>query len=187
MPSRTQIVCLHEGVAGRSIDPVFINTLVKALSPAWLRPWPGSNALRLVACGERPRLIRRMPDEVRACLATGSQTALAVWADLDDDMPDGETLRREFWAEAEARGISRKEFERVVFVFAKDRLENWVQFLNEGHTDESREGPRVRHPREAADAARRLAQMCGEGRQAGLPPSLAWSCRNWIALRERMA
>ena len=33
MANRTQIVCLHEGIKGRSIDPVFINALIKALDP----------------------------------------------------------------------------------------------------------------------------------------------------------
>ncbi|MFN5626796.1 MAG: hypothetical protein ACK5DM_22820, partial [Planctomyces sp.] len=48
MANRTQIVCLHEGKKGRSIDPVFINTLIRALDPPWLRPTKGSNLIRLV-------------------------------------------------------------------------------------------------------------------------------------------
>ncbi|HKR11356.1 MAG TPA: hypothetical protein VJT15_04825 [Pyrinomonadaceae bacterium] len=39
MANRTQIVCLHEGKKGRSIDPVFINRLMRSLNPAWIRPW----------------------------------------------------------------------------------------------------------------------------------------------------
>lgn len=33
MPSRTQIVCLHEGKKGRSIAPIFIRAILKALDP----------------------------------------------------------------------------------------------------------------------------------------------------------
>ena len=38
MANRTQIVCLHEGEKGRSIDPVFINALLRDLEPSWIRP-----------------------------------------------------------------------------------------------------------------------------------------------------
>ena len=51
MASRTQIVCLCEGRKGESIDEVFINRLIKSLNPNWLRPWAGSNTIRLVPSG----------------------------------------------------------------------------------------------------------------------------------------
>lgn len=134
MANRTQIVCLHEGKKGRSIDPVFINALIKALDPSWLRPNKGSN------------------------LKT-----------------------------AQAAGISEEEFSQVVFAFAKDRLENWIQFLNIGSTDESVEGPRVKHNREVADAAKILAKRClNQTPDPPLPPSLVWSCLNWKRLVARM-
>ena len=57
--NRTQIVCLHEGLRGRSIDPVFIRTLLKELDPAWIRPWKGSNIIRAVDCGGRSDLIAK--------------------------------------------------------------------------------------------------------------------------------
>jgi hypothetical protein len=101
MANRTQIVCLHEGEQGRSIDPIFINRLLKGLQPAWIRPWKGSNIVRIVDCGGRPELIKKMPMELGACLAMGGDTTLMVWADLDDDMPDGDTLKERFWQEAE--------------------------------------------------------------------------------------
>ena len=96
MASRTQIVCLHEGLRGRSIDPVFIRTLLKELDPAWIRPWKGSNIIRLVDCGGRSNLIAKMPDELQTCIAMGADTTLMVWADLDDDMDDGDQLRQKF-------------------------------------------------------------------------------------------
>jgi hypothetical protein len=187
MPSRTQIVCLHEGKKERSIDPVFIRTLLKALHPAWIRPWEGNNIIRPIDCGGRDDLIARTPTELRSCLEVGGDTTLMVWADLDDDMDDGDKLREKFWTTAKQAGITKEQFDQVVFVFAKDRLENWVEFLLTGTTDESKEGPRQRHSRPVADAARKLAQRC-KGQTAGPPnpPSLDWSCQNWHSLVERM-
>jgi hypothetical protein len=117
----------------------------------------------------------------------GGDTTLMVWADLDDDMNDGEQLKEKFWTVAEQDGIKSEEFAQVVFVFAKDRLENWIEFLLTGATDESKEGPRQNHDRPVAEAAKLLAQRCLASVAAPRnPPSLAWSCRNWRALVERM-
>src|SRR5712671_2278504 len=103
--SRTQIVCLHEGKKGRSIDPVFIRTLLKALAPAWIRPWHGNNIVRTVDGGGRSDLIKQMPTELRACLAMGADTTLMVWADINHDLADGEQLRAEFWKFASQTGV----------------------------------------------------------------------------------
>ena len=187
MASRTQIVCLHEGKKGRSIDPVFINALIKALNPSWLRPNKGSNLMRPVDCGGRKELIEKMPPQLRACLNAGADTTLIVWADVDDDKENCDQLKAEFWKAAHAAGISEDEFSQVIFAFAKDRLENWIQFLNTGRTDESVEGPRIRHNREAADAAKTLAKKClSNSNDPPLPTSLAWSCINWRNLIARM-
>jgi len=187
MPNRTQIVCLHEGKKGRSIDPIFILAVLKALDPPWIRPWKGNNMVRALDCGGRNALIEKTPTELRNCLEMGGNTTLMVWADLDDDMDDGEKLREEFWTTANKAGITREQFNQVVFVFAKDRLENWVEFLLTGTTDESKEGPRQRHSRAVADAARKLAQRCkGQAPAPPNPPSLDWSCQNWHRLVERM-
>jgi hypothetical protein len=185
--SRTQIVCLHEGVRTRSIDPIFIRTLLKELGPAWIRPWKGSNVIRAVDCGGRSELIARMPEELKICIEMGADTTLMVWADLDDDMENGNQLRQEFHEVATQSGIEDDAFERVVFVFAKDRLENWIEFLSTGSTDEGREGPRVKNGKLVAAAAKKLAQICKGQVQAGqLPPSLDWSCQNWRRLVARM-
>ncbi len=187
MPSRTQIVCLHEGKQGRSIDPIFINALLKALDPHWIRPWKGSNVIRAIDCGGRVTLLARMPAELRECLAAGGHTTLMVWADLDHDMEDGDKLREKFWAAAEQVGITSQEFDQVVFAFAKDRLENWVEFLLTGSTNEAQEGPRQKHGKVVAKAAKSLAERCKSGvSQPQLPPSLAWSCSNWRRLVMRM-
>jgi hypothetical protein len=187
VPSRTQIVCLHEGKEGRSIDPVFIRTLLKALDPAWIRPWRGNNIIRTNACGGRSDLISRMPAQLRACLETGGNTTLMVWADLDHDVENGEDLKARFWIAAQQYGITKEEFDQVVFVFAKDRIENWIEFLLTGTTDEAREGPRLKHDKPVADAAKTLARRCSR-REMGppIPPSLEWSCQNWRNLAERM-
>jgi hypothetical protein len=184
--SRTQIVCLHEGKKGRSIDPLFIRALIRRLDPAWIRPWPGNNVIRTVDCGGRSTLIASMAKELKAADEAGGNTTLMVWADVDDNLESPEELKASFWAAAQTAGIPADQFGRVVFAFAKDRLENWVEFLNSGATDESKEGPRVKDP-EAVEAARNLADLCLKGAPIpNIPPSLEWSCRNWRALVERM-
>ena len=187
MANRTQIVCLHEGEKGRSIDPIFINKLIRTLNPVWIRPFGGSNVIRAVDCGGRTQLIKKMPSELRSCLNRGGSTTLMVWADIDDDMDDGEALKEAFWKEAKSKGITQEHFDQAVLVFAKDRLENWIEFLNTGKTDETKEGPRVKRDKEVADAARKLAARClKEKAQPPLPPSLVWSCKNWKSLVDRM-
>jgi len=186
--SRTQIVCLCEGTKGQSIDEVFINKLIKCLDPNWLRPWRGSNTIRLVPCGGRAAVIAKLPAELRNCLVAGGDTTLMVWSDLDDDRDNGDALKADFWQEAQQNGISKADFERIVFIFAKDRLENWIEFLQTGTTNESNEGARVKHNRDVADAATKLAAMCQAGSQVeGMPASLQWSCKNWRALAARMS
>ena len=187
LASRTQIVGLHEGKKGRSIDPVFINRLIKSLNPKWIRPFQGSNRLRPVDCGSRKSLIEKMPAELKACLTQGGQTTLMVWADLDHDMECGDDLKRVFWEEAQSQGITQDQFSQIVFIFAKDRLENWIQYLRDGVTDESMEGPRVKHNKAVADAAKKLAERCQKNQaEPPLPLSLAWSCGNWRELVNRM-
>ncbi|MCE9556782.1 MAG: hypothetical protein K8T91_25825 [Planctomycetes bacterium] len=159
---------------------------MKSLQPDWLRPWPGSNVVRLVTCGGRKEVVESMPVELQRCLKAGGNTTLMVWADCDDNCADGESLKAHFWQEALRQGISREQFDRVVFIFAKDRLENWIEFLQTGSTDELKEGPRVRHNRAVAEAAKKLADFCKAGKPIDrMPPSLQWSCRNWRALVER--
>lgn len=187
MASRTQIVCLCEGRKGASIDEVFINRLIKSLQPDWLRPWPGSNVIRLVSCGGRKEVIEKLPGELSRCLNAGGHTTLLVWADCDDDCGDPEALKAQFWNHAQQQAITKEQFERVVFIFAKDRIENWIEFVAMGNTDESKEGQRVKHNREAAEAAKKLAAMCREAKPViNMPPSLQWSCRNWQSFAKRM-
>lgn len=187
MASRTQIVCLHEGEKGRSIDPIFIRNVLKALDPAWIRPWTGSNIVRTVDCGGRKSLIDRMPQELLGCLAMGGNTTLMVWADLDHDQANGDQLKGEFWATAASAGVTKEQFDRVVFVFAKDRIENWIEFLLTGTTDESIEGPRQKDSRQVATSAKMLGHKCLSGAaEPKMPASLIWSCKNWRDLVARM-
>jgi hypothetical protein len=159
---------------------------MKSLKPAWIRR-QGSNIVRLEHLGGRSAVVERMPKALKECLEAGSDTTLMVWADCDDNCSDGNALKEEFWREAQQQGITKEQFEGVVFIFAKDRLENWIEFLNTGKTDEANEGPRVKHDREAADAAKKLADLCKAGKPVdGMPPSLQWSCKNWRTLAERM-
>jgi 4-hydroxyphenylpyruvate dioxygenase-like putative hemolysin len=126
-----------------------------------------------------------MPTELKIAAARGGDTTLMVWADVDNDMQDPARLRQAFWNEAQKQGISQEEFDQVVFVFARDRIENWIEFLNTGTTNEDLEGPRV-SPKESATAARKLAEICLSNRKTKLPKSLEWSCKNWRALVKRM-
>jgi len=190
--SRTQIVCLCEGEKGdgiikrTSIDPIFINRLMRSLKLDWLRPWKGNNVVRLEPRGSRKEVIAEMPRQLRLCLDAGADTTLMVWADCDDDCADPEALKTHFWNDAQRQAITKEQFERVVFIFAKDRIENWIEFLTTGTTDESKEGPRVSNPK-ATEAAKKLASTCKENRPVNnMPPSLQWSCKNWWALVNRM-
>ena len=112
---------------------------------------------------------------------------MMVWADCDDDFTDGEALKAEFWNEANRSGIARDDFDHIVFIFAKDRLENWIEFLTTGQTREDVEGPRLEGSKAAAEAAKKLADICRAGRPVrNMPPSLLWSCENWRVLVKRM-
>lgn len=186
MASRTELVCMCEGEKGPSIDPVFINRLIRSLKPKWIRK-QGSNFVVVMPQGGRKSLIAAFPAELRRCLNQGASTTLMVWADLDDDMDNGDQLVEEFRKTALAGGVSEDEFKDVVFIFAKDRLENWIEFLETGSTDENVEGPRVRQGRRAKDAAKSLADRCQkEQADPPFPQSLAWSCKNWHRLVKRM-
>ena len=45
----------------------------------------------------------------------------------------------------------------------------------------------MKHNRDAAEAAKKLASMCKEGKPVkNMPPSLQWSCKNWETLRIHM-
>jgi hypothetical protein len=122
------MVCLCEGRKGECIDEVFINARLKSLKPAWIRH-DGSNVVRLVPCGGRTEVVEKMPSELQRCLDAGGDTTLMVWADCDDNCADGDALKSLFRHEAERKGVTQEQFERVVFIFAKDRLENWIEFL----------------------------------------------------------
>jgi len=161
------MVCLCEGKRGDSIDEVFINKLMRMVKVPWIRP-EGSNIVRAQSCGGRSDVIKRMPNELKVCLNRGGDTTLMVWADCDDTCADGDALKATFWKEAERQGITKAQFDTVVFVFAKDRLEKWIEFLQTGNTDEAKEGPRVKHNREVADAAKKLAELCKAARPAAL-------------------
>ena len=186
MASRTQIVCLCEGAVGSSIDGVFINKLMKTLKPKWIR-FHGSNVVRTQPCGGRSEVIKQTPEELRHCLSEGGDTTLMVWADCDDNCDDGDARKDKLWKEAQESGITRDDFDHAVFIFAKYRIENWIEFLTTRNTDESQKGPRVKHNREVAEAAKKLALKCSENRAVdNMPPSLQWSCKNWQALVKRM-
>ena len=186
MANRTEIVCLCEGTRGGSVDAVFINRVIRDLKPSWIRE-TSSNFIRIEPQGGRKMLIAAMPSELKRCLAQGGHTTLMVWADMDDDMANGEQLKSEFWKYSKAAGITQEQFDQVVFIFAKDRLENWIEYLLHGSTNENIEGARANNNREVREAAATLAKRCRQNQpEPALPESLQWSCRNWKQLVERM-
>lgn len=186
MAKRTQIICIHEGKRN-SIDAVFANAFLKAYDPEWLRPFATGKA-RFEGCGGKSELLQRFPQELKNCIAAGGGTTLIVLADIDDELKTGDELKKKYWETAQKAEITQEMFEKAIFIFPKDRIENWVQYLSTGTTNENVEGPRVKNLSEARDMAQLLAKKCRQSQQIKetFPPSLEWSCRNWKALIERM-
>ena len=186
MAKRTQIVCIHEGKRD-SVDAIFANAFLKEYNPDWIRPFSTGKA-HFEGCGSKSELLQRFPQELKYCIAAGGDTTLIVLADIDDKLRTGEELKEKYWESAQKTGITREMFERAVFIFPKDRIENWIQYLSTGTTDENVEGPRVKNLSEARDMAQLLANKCRQSQQIkeNFPPSLEWSCRNWKALVERI-
>ena len=181
--NRTQVICIHEG-KHNSIDRIFANAFIRKLNPSWLRP---TETVYFVECGSRSNVISRFPIELKNCAKMGSNATLVVLADVDDDCKDADELKRKFWEFAKNADISIEMFEKAIFIFPKDRIENWIQFLSTGETDENKEAPRVTGI-EAKRAARKLAEMHESNKKpANLPPSLKWSCINWKKLTARMS
>jgi len=198
MPKRTEIVCIHEGKEGHSIDPIFINAFINAYhNTNWVRK-TGSNLVRCIDCGDQLGVLNRFPIELRACMEAGANTTLVVFTDLDDDCENGDERKKEYWEKTDqtlrdVNSQKRKEwFDHAVFIFPKDRIENWIQFLLDGATDEHTEGPRLKKNPTGNNrvrvAARKLAKLCqrAERPPAEFPPSLLWSCKSWKTLVHRM-
>lgn len=184
MGKRTQIVCMHEGKKD-SVDPVFINSFLKEYKPRWLRPYENTK-LRLVPCGGKTELLNKFPNELQLVHAQGSDTTLVVFADIDDDIETGDELKKRYEEKMNTCNIPKEWLNEVVFIFSKDRIENWIEYILEGKTNENIEGKRV--DRSAAKkAAQELAKLCKGGKpQTMLPPSLQWSCKNWHNLVNTM-
>ena len=179
---RTEVVCILEGDFG-STDHIFASAFKKKLNPKWLRP---TCKVRFEPCGSRNNVISRFSDELKSCIRRGSESTLIVLADVDDDCIDSEELKMKFWDKAKDAGVTHEMFEKAVFIFPKDRIENWIQFLNTGVTNENIEAPRVTRD-EARAAASKLVEMYRNNSDTtNLPPSLTWSCQNWKKLTDRM-
>jgi hypothetical protein len=185
--SRTELLCICEGTNAKgSVDHVFVRQLLKKLSPSWVRTTEGRKAPRVIPAGGRNEVINQLYHEMTLMTGRGASFTLMVWADLDHDQPDPDRFASQIREGAKGHGIPEDAFDNVVFVFAKDRLENWIEYLLTGKTDEGIEGPRV-EPVVAAEAARKLADLCERGAPVdALPPSLKWSCDNWHALKRRL-
>jgi hypothetical protein len=126
MSKRTQIVCIHEGRKGASIDPVFANTFLKEYAPEWIRPWK-TGLVRLVPYGGKSELRYAFPRELKNCDSAGGDATLIVLADIDD-MKDADQLKQRYWETAKNAEISKETFDKAVFIFPKNRIENWIEF-----------------------------------------------------------
>ncbi len=178
---RAQLVCLREGKQ----DIVFVNAFIKAYDPSWLRPHKSGNVY-FEKCNGKTELLQKFPQVLLNCAKRGADTALIVLADVDDDCDSCEELKKKYIKAAKDYGIDDGLLKSVVFVFPKDRIENWIQFINDGVTDEAIEAPRVKNE-VAVAAARKLADMCKTNIDDGqFPTSLKWSCKNWRRFVGRM-
>lgn len=183
MRKRTKIVCIHEGEAN-STDRIFANAFIRALKggSGWLRD------LRFCAYGGKTNLLDKFSVELKACGKQGANTTLVVLADVDDDCENPDALKHKYHVKAQENGISDDLFNRAIFIFPKDRIENWIEFFETGKIDENEEGPRV-DTCVAKRSGRKLAELCKKGpcdAKHQIPPSLLWSCNNWRVLVERM-
>jgi hypothetical protein len=186
MAKRTQIVCIHEGHPGHSIDPLFANSFLKAYNPEWLRPWK-TGLVRFIGYGDKTTLLNHFVPELKTCINYGSDVTLIVLADVDD-LKDCEELKRIYWQKAQEAGIKEDAFNKVVFAFPRNRIENWVEFLLTGKTNEGKEGPRIYDNTKVRDAGKKLAELCRNTGEMGevFPQSLLWTCKNWHTLVSRM-
>jgi hypothetical protein len=95
MAKRTQIVCMHEGKKGTSIDPVFANAFLKSYDPEWIRPWK-TGAVHFVECGGKSELLDAFPQGLQKCEAAGVDRPLIVLADIDDKLENGDQLKEKY-------------------------------------------------------------------------------------------
>jgi hypothetical protein len=88
---------------------------------------------------------------------------------------------------ARQSGIEDNDLERVVFVFAKDRLENWIEFLVTGSTDEAQEGPREKDGKTVAAAKKAGPDVQGATTRSSAPaiPRLVMPKRHRLVARMR--
>jgi hypothetical protein len=187
MPKRTQVVCLHEGKKD-SVDLIFANAFIKAYDPEWLRPY-STGVVYFRPCGGKSSLLKVFPEELKNCITRGSNTTLVVLTDLDDECTDGEELKKQYWEAAKEQGIAREKFDGVLFITPKYRIENWIEYLSTGTTDENEKGPRLKYTGvDARKMAKDLVDMCRNPKKCPdtFPPSLEWSCQNWHSLVKRM-
>ena len=188
MASRTQIVCMCEGQRGQSIDEVFINRLMKSLGPPWLRPWSGSNTIRLKPCGGRRALIEEMPKDSSGGASRPAATRPS-WSGPTVTMtvPTAKHSRPLSGKRQSDRELRTNNSTKWCSRLRKTAWKTGSNSCRKGNTDEAIEGPRVTNNRDVAEAAKKLAEMCKAGKLVqNLPPSLKWSCQNWNTLKGRM-
>ena len=181
----TQIICIHEGV-DNSVDRKFAQAFLKQYKPSWVRPGKNNKGWQFESCGDNTNLLKQFPRYLDLCSRRGGHTTLVVLGDLDHSHKNGDELKEKYWKAANAADIKREYFDQVIFIFPKDRIENWIEYINMGHTNEEIEGPRV-SIEEARKAGKALAVRCKSSQALqNIPLSLAWSCNNWQQLVRRM-
>lgn len=173
MGRRVQIVFLCEDSQHQSFGLAFLGELT------------GIRNIETVRAGSRANVINRFPKELKA-LRSRSGSALVVMIDADkDSVSDVRQIIDQKLAQTGEPPVRVKD---LVFVASpKWRIENWIQYLREGHTDESKQGPRLDKENSCREDAKRLFESCiGNVALLQAPESLESACAEWKPFRNRI-
>lgn len=172
--ARVEIVFLHEDTQHQSFGTAFLNQIktMRRIEP--------------VRKGSRALLVQDFPRQVKAVRSRGGAAALVVLIDADRDSVDkvwnilNDRLKQE--------GMSVISSSDLIFIASpKWRIENWIEYLRTGATNEELQGPRLEDEGSAREDAGSLYQMCvTRALPPNPPPSLKAACEQWLAFRDKL-
>jgi hypothetical protein len=173
MAKRVEIVFLHEDTQHQSFGTAFLNkiTRVRRIEP--------------VRMGRRSMLVNDFPRQLKAVRSRGGKAALVVLIDADHDSVQEirEVLDRRL-KEADMPTISPED--PIFIAIPKWRIENWIEYLRTGDTDEAAQGARLIDEASARPLAAKLHETCLNGPPlASPPPSLEQACTEWQRFRAK--
>ena len=113
-------------------------------------------------------------------------TALVVLIDADRDSV--ETIRRLLDDRLKQEQMNALSSEDRVFIASpKWRIENWIEYLKTGKTDEKSQGPRLDDEGSARTLALDLHRKClVKSPLLNVPPSLGKACEEWQLFRTKL-